>query len=232
MRRLGIIICIVFFYQFSFAQEEVVFDTDSLSLRNFETATINNYKADPKFQYEEVIQPSRSLWARFWAWFWQKISSLFGNETSQDTFSVFIIILSVSILVFFIVKLTGMSNMGLFGKKNKEEGLGYSVTEDNIHSINFDAAIEQAMADKNFRFAVRLLYLQTLKNLTDIGLINWQVNKTNIAYVEELNGNEYQQSFRTLTLQFENNWYGYVPIEENEFQGVINHFRQFNQKLS
>ena len=122
--------------------------------------------------------------------------------------------------------------MGLFGKKNKEETLDYSVMEDNIHTINFEAAIEQAIADKNFRFAVRLLYLQTLKNLTHAGLINWQVNKTNVAYVEELNGNEYQQHFRRLTRQFENNWYGYLPIEEKEFGAVIDHFNQFNQKLS
>ena len=125
-----------------------------------------------------------------------------------------------------------MTNIGLFGKENKEEALGYFVVEENIHAINFDAAIEKAIADKNFRFAVRLLYLQTLKNLAGIGLINWQVNKTNIAYVEELNGNIHQAGFRNLTRQFEKNWYGYLPIEESEFRQVMNHFNQFNQKLT
>jgi hypothetical protein len=232
MLRLIQTIVIILLCQFSSAQEQVVFDTSSVPVRLFPVSAINKYKANPDFQYNITIEPAKSLWDRFWDWFWGKVGNILETEAGQNTFKAILITLAVGVLVFFILKLNGMSNIGLFGKKNREEALGYSILEDDIHSINFDEAIEQAVNDKNLRIAVRLLYLQTLKNLTDRGLISWQVNKTNVDYVAELNGNEHQQMFRNLTLQFEYNWYGDLPIEENQFFVVMNQFNQFNQKLS
>jgi hypothetical protein len=103
--------------------------------------------------------------------------------------------------------------------------------KEDIHAIDFDRAIQDAIDTRNFRMAVRLLYLQSLKNLADRGLINWQLNKTNIAYVHELDNHEFQQTFRDLTFQFEINWYGDVPIDENEFGSVRDQFNRFKRQL-
>lgn len=230
--RFLLTIMILFIYGQGYAQEEVVHDTSLVGVRNFQSPAISEYKSDPVFQYDNVIAPPKTLWQRFWEWVWGKLASVFSTEAGQNTFITIMIVLSIAILVFFILKITGMNVMGLFSKKNREDALDYSVMEDDIHAINFNEDIERAIADKNFRFAVRLLYLLTLKNLTDAGLINWQVNKTNIAYVEELQGSTNQAGFRNLTVQFEKNWYGDLPINEKEFQSVWNLFNQFNKKLS
>lgn len=232
MLRLLILITTIFISLEGFEQQVIIYDTSSVPERKFSATALRQFKSDPVFQYNKVNEPSSSLWETFWTWFWGKVNSVMGTRAGQTAFKAVIIILAVGILVFFVLKLTGMSNSGLFGRNNIEDKLGYTVMEDNIHSINFETAIERAVLDNNLRFAVRLLYLHTLKNLADTGSINWQLNKTNVAYIGELNGKEYQQSFSKLTQQFENNWYGDLPIETNEFNIVRDQFNQFNKNLS
>lgn len=232
MQRLPVVMLILLSYHLILAQEKVANDSSAITARNFVPAAINKYKSDPAFKYERIVEPPRSLWHRFWEWFWQKVAEIIGSEEGGRAVNIILILLATGILVFFIFKLTGMSNAGLFGKKNAGNKLDYSIHDENIHEIDFESAISEAIENKKFRFAVRLLYLQSLKHLTDRRLINWQLNKTNVTYVQELKGNSYQQSFRDLTFQFENNWYGDIPIEENEFHQVRNLFIQFNRQLN
>lgn len=231
MHRLLLMIFILLECDICLSQEQIANDSSAVKVRHFSSATITGYKADPTFQYDRIIEPPKSVWDRFWEWFWQKVAQTIGSKQGGRIFNIILILLAAAILAFFIIRLTGMQNAGLFGKKNIGNTLDYSIHSENIHTIDFDAAIQEAVEKRNFRFAVRLLYLQSLKYLTDRRLINWQVNKTNVTYVQELNGSAYQQGFRNLTFQFENNWYGDLPIEENEFIQVRNHFNQFNRQL-
>lgn len=231
MHRSLLIIVILLGYDMCLSQEQISNDSSTITVRHFSSAAITGYKADQDFQYDRIIEPPKSVWDRFWEWFWQKVAQTIGSRQGGRIFNIILILLAAAILTFFIIKLTGMQNSGLFGKKNTGNALDYSIHDENIHTINFDAAIQEAVDKKNYRVAVRLLYLQCLKLLTDRRLINWQVNKTNVTYVQELSGSTYQQSFRDLTFQFENNWYGDLPIEESEFIQVKDHFNQFNRQL-
>lgn len=230
MIRFLYILTSIMFCQLVRAQQQVVYDTSEIAVRKLSATAINIYRSDPAFQYDIAVERPRSWWERFWNRFWERIGNMLSSEGGIRATEIILIALSIIILVCFIVILLGMGKGGLFGKKNNDDPLAYSVAEDDIHAINFDAALELAINNRNFRFAVRLLYLQTLKNLTDAGVINWQVNKTNIAYLNELNGKSYHADFRKLTFQFESNWYGDLPIDANEFQAVRDQFNQFNYK--
>lgn len=203
-----------------------------VSVRKISPAALNNFKREVVFQYEYVNEPARSIWDRFQDWFWSKISEMLSSESNRTILNTALIVLSATILLFFVIKLIGMKNGGLFGKKNRGGMLDYSVTDENIHTLNFDSAIEEATNNGNFRLAVRLFYLQCLKNLADHRLINWQVDKTNITYVQELKGNPLQHHFRQLTYQFENAWYGDLPVKEIEFLAVKDQFIAFNRQLN
>jgi len=212
------------------AQRGLVYDSSKIETRAFSPGKIKAYNEDQDFQYNRYKEPPKSFWDRFWAWFWNKIGEILGTEGGSTAFKTVFILLAVLVLGFFIYKLTGMGKAGLF-KRNTGDVSGYSITDEDIHSINFDQAIEQAIANNNYRLAVRLLYLQSLKILADKNLINWQLNKTNIAYVQELEGRSYQPFFSNLTLQFESNWYGDMPIEATAFDAVREQFNQFNRLL-
>ena len=64
--------------------------------------------------------------------------------------------------------------------------LAYDTAAENIHEVDFATRLAEAEAAGNCRLAVRLGYLQLLKQLTDRGLIHWQPDKTNHAYLAEL----------------------------------------------
>jgi len=232
MIRLLSILILMLLCRFVQAQKPVVYDTAAIEIRSLDASTINRYKADPAFQYDTSLTKPRSWWERFWSRFWERVGRMLSSGNGIITTKIFLVAIAVIIMVYFVLVLSGMGREGLFGKKSNSNPLDYTVSEEDIHSINFDAAIEEAVSNKNYRFAVRLLYLRTLKKLTDDGVINWQVNKTNIAYLKELNGKAFQYDFGNLTLQFENNWYGDLPIDEKEFQTVRNEFNRFNQNLA
>jgi hypothetical protein len=232
MRKLFFCILILMAWLNNFGQKTVLYDSSIIHARAYDANKINSYKNDPVFQYDRIIESPKSLWERFWSWVWSLIGRLFGTKSGGAILEWTIIALAIAILVFFILKLTGMTNAGLFGKNNKGEKLSYSTMSEDIHSIDFNIEIQKAIDEKNFRLAVRLLYLQSLKKLTDNGNISWKINKTNLAYWQELGGTKFQQPFFEITRQFENNWYGNRHANENEFATLKQTFSDFNSQLN
>ena len=232
MRSLLLILTLSLFFPGGFAQEVLITDTSTVSVREFNRAKINTLKAEPDFQYDRALEPPVSLWDRFWSWFWNRVGEIFNTRSGRTTMTTIIIVLAVAILIYTIMKSTGMTSAGLFGSRNTGEGIPYSSFQENIHSISFGEAIDRAISEGNLRLAIRLLYLQTLKNLSDRELISWQINKTNVAYVQELRGTNYQQTFNNLTLKFETNWYGDRHIDAAAFRVVQQEFNKFNEQLN
>lgn len=107
--------------------------------------------------------------------------------------------------------------------------LAYENLAENIHEINFDTAIDEAVGQRNFRLAVRLLYLKTIKQLTDAGRIAYKPEKTNRQYVYELANSPLQTDFERLTSQFEFVWYGDFPVDEAQFSALRTAFVAFNR---
>lgn len=102
---------------------------------------------------------------------------------------------------------------------------------DNIHEIPYEEAISNAIAAGNFSLAVRLLYLQSLKLLSDKALIKWQPNKTNWQYVNELSDNNLRRRFTSMTSIFEYVRYGSMPLTAPQFHTVRQSFDAFNQQV-
>jgi hypothetical protein len=231
MRFLFVFILMIIGLPGAFARQKIQYDSSSIHAREFSQKNLSDYKKEREFQYESIHEPPKSLWQRFVQWFWSKIDSILGSKAGNLIFNWALIVIAVVIIIYFIIKVTGMGGTGLFGKKNSNS-LSYITSNEDIHSINFDEAIQQAIDDKNFRLAVRLLYLQSLKTLTDKGKINWQLNKTNHDYLVELNETPHQPEFIYLTRQFENNWYGNLPVAEPEFKLLQQSFSNFNHQLN
>lgn len=106
---------------------------------------------------------------------------------------------------------------GLF-MLQEHEGTDYGESEDNIYGVDFDTALSRTLGQGNYREAIRLLYLQTLKHLSDAQLIDWQLYKTPTQYVREFStsgsgssGGAAVASFRTLTTHFLRIRYGNFP---------------------
>lgn len=205
------------------------FDTATIRMRPFTTGSINTYRNDPQFQYDRSVELPPSWWARFWNWFWFRVSQLFTTPEGRNTVWTVLTLVAVAVIIYFLTKVAGMNKTSLFGKRSG--GLRYSTSEENIHAIQFDEAIENAIAQGNLRQALRLLYLKALKKLSDDNYISWQINKTNTDYLKETSAKPWFSLFRTLTYGFEYAWYGEVPLDKERFSQLHQQFRELHNQL-
>ena len=187
---------------------------------------LNKFHSDRDYQYNYDAKPPTSPWARFREWFWRKVNEFFSSKAYKSLWQ-YVILLAIAVaVIWLLIKADVLAFM--FPKKAQDAPLDYENLGENIHEINFETAIEEAVTQRNFRLAVRLLYLQTLKRLTDANLIAWKPDKTNRQYVYEMANSPFHADFEYLTTQFEFVWYGDFPVDEARFQQVKNNFLAFS----
>lgn len=203
-------------------------DSSKVELRKFDEQALKKYSLQPEFVYDDVPK-TLSLWDRFWRWFWRLVNEFFSGKATGNIIQYVLIGLVVALVVFIVVKIIRLDLKLLSGKSKKVE-IPFAETLENIHEIDFNEELEKAMQSGNYRLVVRLLYLKTLKQLTDQSLIDWQPEKTNQVYVSELVNEDYKLAFGKLTKQFEYIWYGEFFIDKNSFEPIQQSFQQFNEQ--
>ncbi|MGB4776560.1 MAG: hypothetical protein WBP45_15385 [Daejeonella sp.] len=216
-------------------------DTSKITIRKFDERAIKEYSRQKDFIYDDVKNPpgNESLWDRFWRWLGRLFERWFGRSTGKPwnnpfsfEFVKYILIGAVTVLVIFIIiKLAGL-DLKIFSKKSKSAEVPFYEALENIHIISFDDEIEKAIQNSNYRLAVRLLYLKTLKHLSDKNIIDWKPEKINQTYIAEIENEDKRQQFSILTRQFEYVWYGEFFIDKENFNQINNSFHQFNLKTA
>lgn len=207
----------------------------SVIVRYPKQKTLDKFNNDDNFRYEEEKAVAPGLIDRLIMWILRKI---FGNVSYEETPSVtsiwnyIIIPLAILIILIAIIKLSGIKITGLFGRKSKNVDLTYLIDDEDVRASEFDELLAKALSDKNYRLAVRYLYLKTLQKLDEAQLIEWSPNKTNHSYINELTNRDLIPSFRDKVLLFELVWYGEYQIKEPEFDQIHNAFASFNQNVT
>ena len=199
--------------------------------RSFNKTALKEFKANDEFNYVTDNSVVVSLWDRFWRWVWHLIGDTMADKTTDRIINFLIIGVGIAAVVFAIMKFSGMDLMKILTGKSSNTEIPYTESLENIHDINFDKNIEEAISAKNYRLAVRLLYLKSLKKLSDSGFIDWQINKTNSVYIKEINHPEKRNEFMLLTQQFEFIWYGEFFLESARFRYVEGLFTDFMKKI-
>lgn len=206
-------------------------DTQAIRPFTFNTQELEAYKNDKKFVYTEAdLQNRLNWWQRLWVAFWRTIGRALDEPGVGELTMVIIRLLIVVVLVYAVLKLLGM-DFKHFTTGATAAGLPYTEGDENIHVIDFDAEIAAAVQHNNYRLAVRLHYLESLKKLSDKGLIHWEQSKTNHDYLNELTDSEKKQGFGQLTQQFEYAWYGNFAVSEQRFSQISALFQNFNRAM-
>jgi hypothetical protein len=156
--------------------------------------------------------------------------SIFDKAWFNTLFWIVLIGGFLALLIWFLAT----SNISLFRRKIKTADTGHSAeTEtENIFEINFEKEIQKAIDAANFRLAVRLMYLRTLKDLSVQGIINYTHEKTNSDYLFQLAASPHYKKFFRLTRDFDYTWYGHFPLSQESFSMIRNDFNSFKQQLS
>ena len=129
-----------------------------------------------------------------------------------------------------------LASANIFLFRRKAEAVDDTVEEEhfiseNIFDIEYEKEIQKAVAAQNFRLAVRLLYLQSLKELSLRNLIQFTPEKTNSQYLFQLAGSSFYKNFFTLTRNFNYIWYGKFPLSADGYSILQKDFSNFKQQL-
>ena len=206
-------------------------DRSPITVRRPDPVTWERLRADRDFQYGEDLKPAEGVLARLWVRFLRWLAEWLYDPSRKGTRDWLTVALVVGVAVFVVWKLLGMDKAGLLGRRNARTNLAYSLESENIHAISFAEEIRAALETGQYRLAVRLHYLWSLKGLTDAGLIDWKPDKTNHAYVGELQTHALRPDFETLTDEFERIWYGGFPLGAGQFEALQGRFEKFRAAM-
>ena len=178
-----------------------------------DTAQLVRWQSDPAYNYNrELIAPEINLFEWINKQFGEFLREIFGSRFADEYSELILVCISVVILLlvsWFVYK----KRPELFMRSHKNS-LPYTVEEDTIYGVDFPKGIDEALSRRDYREAIRLLYLQTLKQLSDAERIDWQLYKTPTQYIYEVR----LPAFRQMTNHFLRVRYGNFEATEELFR--------------
>ena len=206
-------------------------DTTNVEGKSFSKESFDRLKSDPDLNFEQPPTIGESLWDRFWAWLAQFFDSLFQNAVTTNWGRLIVYAIGLALLVVLIMM---MLKVNAFNVLYSGEGRtqNYQVLDENIHEMDFETLISEAMAQKDYRKGVRLVFLYALKLLSDKDLIHFESGKTNHDYVAELQHRELKTGFNELSFYFEYAWYGNFNITRDTFKKMQDTFYDWKGKIN
>jgi hypothetical protein len=103
--------------------------------------------------------------------------------------------------------------------------------EDHIHETDLERYIREALEQGNYNLAVRIYYLQIIKDLSLKNLIVWKRDKTNRDYCIEMGSNDLGNDFKRCTFMFELAWYGNTPLQLPVFRMFETQMKDFLNRI-
>lgn len=91
--------------------------------------------------------------------------------------------------------------------------------------------LQRAENNGQFDVAVRLLYIQLLKELQDGGLIKYRRDFSNRDYQNQLHRSTFLNDFRDVTADYERYWYGKYTIDRLSYRLVHRKFTTLNAAI-
>jgi hypothetical protein len=202
----------------SYFLEKTVFSPDSMSLRRIPDSIVQDLKNDPDFWYADHAFKEKERKR---------------NSGGQKVLEVVLWLIIIGGFAAFIMWYLANSNINLFQKRSKAIGFDKEETEtEDIFAINYQKEIDKAVANSNYRLAIRLMYLRLLKNLSEKNIIRYKQERTNFDYLLQLSSTPYYHDFFRVTRDYEYSWYGQFDVNKDKFDIIRNDFLNFERKAN
>ena len=183
-----------------------------------DTARLQVWRRDDDYAYGRELVPSQDS---LMDWVAKKLNEFFENifgsnfyQDHHDTLWICIGLVALGAVLAFLL----WKHPELFARSGRRKPMEYEVTEDTIYGVDFPSEIEKALENENFREALRLMYLQTLKSLSDYHQIEWQPFKTPTQYTFEFR----QADFKRMTSLFVRVRYGCFDADKDMIRDMHN----------
>ena len=182
----------------------------------YNSAKIAEYQSNKKFDYSSyTVETDYGLWENIKNWLAKMLNYFFESDTATEIAGwllIAILVTMVLLVIYFIYK----KRPELFSKEKRAPHT-YQVEKENIYTIDFEKEINMALNINDFRTAIRILYLQTIRFIADKNWIEWQIYKTATDYVYELKHTNIKTPFSDFTTKFLQVRYGNFIATREEF---------------
>jgi hypothetical protein len=203
---------------------------ETVDFRIPDEAKIKEYRNDNRFRYKRV-ENTPSWWDKVKYWFSSLFAYIFSAVARSGLPGVIVLIALIVIICLIVLKFAGVDLRTVFGKK-KMDTPEIDIYTENVHNMDFDSLIANALKNKDYRLVIRFLYLKNLKLLTDKEFIEWKPNKTNYSYRYEIENQAVRSQFMETTFIFDYIWYGeFIPDEAN-FPVIYNRMESFSKTIA
>lgn len=213
-----------------FSEKDIAIDSTKIKSRSF--SNLKEKYNDASFEYEPKAK-EKNAWDRFKEWlsYWfGRIFSLSNEEASMSFVNIFLKVLAVIVIVFVIYLIVKaiMNDEGrwIFGKSSDKKVIHYDEIEKNLHLVDFEKLIKEAVKSGENRLVIRYYYLWLLKKLAEKEIIEWDVEKTNSDYLYEIKSEKLKTDFAYLSYLYNYIWYGEFELEEETLTKAIKSFEK------
>lgn len=185
------------------------------TVKSFDSSAMQEYAEDSDFSYMNFVVQPPTVWQRIQWWFQSIFSNLFSNPNTPQLFSIIfygILFLVLGAAVFYIVRL---KYGGAIASSSKSY-ISNIQSLDGIKQVDFDEMISDAVKDRNFKLAIRYIYLRSLSVLSQKELIQLKDWKSPFDYEKELQ-EEMIKPYKDLSQLFEYVWYGDFEATESDY---------------
>ena len=159
------------------------------------------------------------------------MDSLFTGAVTTNWGRVFSYILGLVLVIVLIMMILRVNAFKVFYSGQGASTIPYHALDENIHEMDFDKLIQEAIAGGDYRKGIRLLFLNSLKMLADKNFIHWEQGKTNHDYLSELTAADLKEGFNELNYYFEYAWYGNFAVNHEMFLKVQHAFTDWRQRI-
>ncbi|MEM1358836.1 MAG: hypothetical protein AAGF89_11580 [Bacteroidota bacterium] len=153
---------------------------------------------------------------------------------SQEA-SIFIFVVLLLVFGFLIYRVLGDVEMRKRTRGDGEEEEAINIEDIEEERLVADGVslslLQRAENAGQFDIAVRLLYIQLLKELQDAELIKYRRDFSNRDYQGQLSSTSYLNDFRDVTADYERYWFGKYTIDRLSYRLVQRKFNVLSQQI-
>lgn len=156
-------------------------------------------------------------------------SSFLGGIGNMLFWGIIIVVFGGAIIYFLASNKVGFwapGNKSITGRQMETD-----MFDENIFALPYKELLDKAYKEGNFRLAVRILYLQTLKMMSERHLINFQPEYTNIHYLMQLSNTDYHKDFSVITRHYEYVWYGKFSLSKEQYDKLSSDFNNIQKRI-
>lgn len=204
-------------------------DSSGITPRTPTSEQIKSFTKQNDFNYKEEEIVTDSWLDRVIMWIEQKLDDLFSDKPSAIVTRYLIM---AGLIIFLVLSLMKVKLHSLFFKNRVKDTAGFEIEELSLLQTDLEELAKKEIQNKNYRAAIRYLFLKLLKQLDEKEIIKLGIHKTNLDYQYELRSSAYKNDFSKLSTVFEFVWYGKFSIEEPIFNNVHEEFKNIYQKLN